>query len=144
MANSQNLIPINKRTKGEQKKISQKGGRASGIARKREAELRRVLDFILTMEVNDPAIRKQLEDMGLENDNQTLLALSILQRAIKGDMNAASLIFKVVSTKDNLDIEEQRERIRLLKNENKRRKLLDAEVTQTLIIVDEWASEDKI
>ena len=59
-------------------------------------------------------------------------------------MNAASLIFKVVSTKDNLDIEEQRERIRLLKNENKRRKLLDSKVTQTLIIVDEWASEDKI
>ena len=73
MANSQNLIPINKRTKREQKKISQKGGRASGIARKRKAELRRVLDFILTMEVNDPALRKQLEDMGLENDNQTLL-----------------------------------------------------------------------
>lgn len=96
------------------------------------------------MEVNDPAIRKQLEDMGLESDNQTLLALSILQRAIKGDMNAASLIFKVVNMKDGLDIEEQRERIRLLKNENKRRKLLDGEVTQTLIIVDEWASEDKI
>ena len=44
MANEENLIPQNKRTKSEQRKIAQKGGVASGEARRKKADLRRVLE----------------------------------------------------------------------------------------------------
>lgn len=52
--NKQNLIPMNKRTKDEQRRITSKGGKASGEARRERKELRELmltlLDEDLTMD----------------------------------------------------------------------------------------------
>lgn len=138
MANEHNLIPVTKRTKEEQRAISSKGGKASAVARRKRADLKRALDIILTAEVSNPNTRAMLEEMGVPTDNQTLLALSMFQQAVKGNMRAAELIVKVVAEKDELDKQEQRERIKLLRHKNREAQAIDAEVKANFIIVDEW------
>lgn len=47
MANEQNLIPFNKRTEKEKRKIAIMGGKASGEARKQKATLKKTLEQLL-------------------------------------------------------------------------------------------------
>lgn len=47
MANNENLKPQNTRTKSEQRKIAQKGGKASGKARREKADFRKALQAAL-------------------------------------------------------------------------------------------------
>lgn len=47
MANEQNLIPFNKRTEDEKRKIAIMGGKASGEARKQKATLKKTLEQLL-------------------------------------------------------------------------------------------------
>lgn len=140
---TKNLIPVTKRTKQEQIAISRKGGKASGKARKKKAELRRALDAILTMEIKDETLKQQLEDAGLPTDNQTLLALSMFNQAIKGNVRAAEFIADVLGAtrKDKLDIQEQKERIKYLKHHNRKQMAINGDIERPLVIVDEWASE---
>lgn len=141
MANEHNLIPVTKRTKEEQRAISSKGGKASAEARRKRADLRRALDIILTAEVSNPNARAMLAEMGLPTDNQTLLALSLFQKAVRGNVRASELIVKVVAEKDELDRQEQRERIKLLRHKNREAQAIDATETKTFIIVDEWQAD---
>ena len=50
MANEQNLKPLNKRTKSEQRKIATKGGKASGEARRKRKTLKEELIALLETE----------------------------------------------------------------------------------------------
>lgn len=43
----ENLVPMNKRTKEEQREIAKKGGKASGEARRRKRELKELLEIAL-------------------------------------------------------------------------------------------------
>ena len=47
------LVPLNKRTKDEQKKITQKGGIASGKSRRRKKALRTALKEAVTMQLKE-------------------------------------------------------------------------------------------
>lgn len=47
------LVPLNKRTKDEQKKITQKGGIASGKSRRRKKALRTALKEAMTMQLKE-------------------------------------------------------------------------------------------
>ena len=49
MANEENLIPMNERTKDEQREIARQGGIASGKVRKQQADLKKRLKEIASM-----------------------------------------------------------------------------------------------
>ena len=83
MTNTKNLIPVTKRTRQEQIAISRKGGKVSGEARRKKAHLRKTLDELLTMDVSDERLKQKLEEMGLHADNQTLLCVIMLEKAIR-------------------------------------------------------------
>lgn len=51
MANEKNLKPLNKRTKSEQREIAKKGGVASGIARRKKADLKAAIETALTSDI---------------------------------------------------------------------------------------------
>lgn len=123
MANEENLIPVTKRTKSEQREITKKGGIASGKARRKKADLRRAFETILKADVASPTIRKQLEDFGFEATNEMALAMVMMQKAMKGNVRAFEQISKLITTdaKDALDKKEQRERIKSLQLENSKR-----------------------
>lgn len=121
MANEQNLIPANKRTKDEHREIAKKGGIASGKARRKKANLKKAFEIILQAEVASPNVKKQLEDLGFESTNEMALAMVMMQKAMKGNVRAFEQISKLTTTdvKDSLDKAEQKERIKAQKMKNK-------------------------
>lgn len=121
---SENLIPLNERTKEEQRKIQKKGGIASGKVRREKADLKKKVNQILEMDVFSPQLKEMLEEKGLSATNQTAVATVLLQKALKGDMRAIELLAKMngnEGTKDALDKKEQKERIKAQQLENKKR-----------------------
>ena len=63
----ENLIPLNKRTKGEQRKIQSQGGRASGESRRRKADFRKTLNMLLTAEIDHPDWTPFLDSIGVDS-----------------------------------------------------------------------------
>ncbi len=75
MAGTKNLIPMSERTKDEQKEIATMGGKASGLARKEKATMKKVL---LDM----------LDEIGDTENNLTyrqMATLGLLKGAIQGN-----------------------------------------------------------
>lgn len=89
-----NLIPMSRRSKNEAQEMGRKGGIASGEARRKKADFRRVLNQILTMDVPDDVMRKQLQDLGLEGDMQTALNATMVRQALAGSVKAAEYVAK--------------------------------------------------
>lgn len=89
-----NLIPMNRRTEIDQKRIATMGGKASGEARRKKADFRRVLNQILTMQVPDDVMREQLQALGLEGDMQTALNATMVRQALAGSVKAAEYVAK--------------------------------------------------
>ena len=124
MANEKNLIPLNERTKNEQREIQRKGGIASGAKRREKADLKKKVNEILAMDVFSPQLKETLEEKGLSATNQTAVVTVLLQKALKGDMRAIELLAKMngnEGTKDALDKKEQKERVKAMQLENKKR-----------------------
>ena len=138
---TKNLKPVTERTKEEARAISSKGGKASGIARRRKADLKKAFETLLALDVTDSKIKKQLEEMGMAGNNEALLAFATFQQAVKGNQKATENIIKLTNTKDRYDIQEQKERIKALKHDNREREEAERGSTETIQIVDEWIEE---
>lgn len=134
---------MNKRSLEEQKELQRKGGKASGIARRKKADLKKAFETLLSLDVTDSKIKKQLEEMGMAGNNEALLAFATFQQAVKGNQKATENIIKLTNTKDKYDIQEQKERIRALKHDNKEREEAEKDSGETIQIVDEWLDEVK-
>lgn len=89
-----NLIPMSRRSKNEAQEMGRKGGIASGEARRKKADFRRVLNQILTMDVPDDVMRQQLQELGLEGDMQTALNATMVRQALAGSVKAAEYVAK--------------------------------------------------
>lgn len=91
----ENLIPMDKRTKEEQREIASAGGRASVAARRRKKNLFEMTRMVLELGVKNPKQRAALEKLGVDPDdltNNAALAVSMLDKAMRGDVKAAKLI----------------------------------------------------
>ena len=66
MANEQNLIPFDKRTEKEKREITQKGGIASGKARREKRDRHKRIQELFALAVNDPKLKANLEKMGID------------------------------------------------------------------------------
>lgn len=92
MANVQNLRPGEYKLTHEEQK---KGGRASVAARRRKKNLLEITRMVLELDVVNPKQRAALEKLGINPDdltNNAALAVSMLDKAMKGDVQAAKLI----------------------------------------------------
>lgn len=138
---TKNLTPMNQRSLEEQKELQRKGGKASGIARRKKADLKKAFETLLALDVTDSKIKKQLEEMGMNGNNEALLAFATFQQAVKGNQKATENIIKLTNTKDKYDIQEQKERIKSLKLDNKDRTEANKLTDSPIYIVDEWADE---
>lgn len=89
MANEQNLIPFtSEQNREEAKKNGQKGGVASGEARRRRKTLKELLEQVADKKVQSEKIRKVLEEMGITDEemtNQMAIAVRIALGAVNGD-----------------------------------------------------------
>ena len=90
-----NLIPLNKRTKEERREIGRKAGKASGEARRKKKKLRELVETFGELPAPEK-VRKVLNELGVsKNDmrtNNMAVVVGLFQKAIKGDVFAFNAI----------------------------------------------------
>ena len=88
-----NLIPMNKRTKEEQKAIATKGGIKSGQVRRRKRDMRELCNEILNTVVTDEEVADKLIKAGVDDTYGGLM----LFRAIQGAHESPQMLDKVLT-----------------------------------------------
>lgn len=98
MANEQNLIPLNRRTKSEQREIATQGGVASGVARRQKKTLKQIGDMIGSLNIKSEKNRAILRDAGINDDdmiNDVGMMFRLNLKAQNGDTKAIELLSKL-------------------------------------------------
>ena len=103
MANGQdNLIPFSERSEDEARESGRKGGKASGVARRRKADLRKIAEGMITGDISEMMI-KSLIDIAADPGNKNAVSAFKEIRDLIGQ------------NKTTLDKQEQKARIAALK-----------------------------
>ena len=95
----EDLIPFNQRTEDEQRAIQQKGGIASGAARRRKRSLKEAADVYLSLPVADRRRWNKLARRCIDPediDNQMAMIVGLAEAATAGDARAATVIVKLL------------------------------------------------
>ena len=106
----ENLIPTSRRSKEEVRGIGQKGGIASGQARRRKKNMRSVFRMLKDMPVNDAKIKAQLRASGITDDDTTFsaaLAFSAIYHAMRGNSQMMRLVFEMMGEAPDVRIRER-------------------------------------
>ena len=107
MANEQNLIPLNKRSKSAQREIQEKGRQANKEKWAQKLDMRDRMKAVLEAAA-DPRVAAALAKTGVEiNTNADVLIAGIMKGVIKGDTKA---IDKALELSGQNRHAEQRER----------------------------------
>lgn len=91
VANEKNLVPQNKRTKSEQRKIASQGGKASGESRRKRKSLKDSMNALLELPIATTRDYNKVAKMGIpveDIDNSQLIVLALFNRAKDGDVGA--------------------------------------------------------
>ena len=99
MANEENLIPMNERTKDEQREIARQGGIASGKVRKQNADIRKRLREIASMALNDGEVKdiKSLADAkGANLSISDALVVKLVTMALGGNIKAMNKVMELL------------------------------------------------
>lgn len=92
-----NLIPFNKRTEDEQRKITKAGGIASGIARRKKSTIKSLLKDWADSPISNAQLKKQAESFGLDTDEgKAVLTAAILKNALKGNSKYMEYALKLL------------------------------------------------
>ena len=99
MPNEKNLVSLADRTTSEQREIAQKGGIASGAARRRKRSMRQAADYYLSLPETDrrrvnAMLRDQIDPEDV--DNQMSVVMGIAAAAKQGDARAANVLLKML------------------------------------------------
>lgn len=81
-----NLIPMDRRTKPEQKRIATAGGKASGEARRRKANFKRTINTLLTVPIDDPTWAPILQSMGIDPTLESAVVMAMVMETLKGGL----------------------------------------------------------
>lgn len=126
---SGNLIPMNKRTKEEQREIAKKGGIASGKVRRRKRTMKEAAQLILNGKPPEQ-FNAILEEYGVEERDCTNLMLVMIkaaQMAANGNLKAAEFLRDTIGENPKYKLYQ------------KRLELMEAEQEDTSF-VDEWVA----
>lgn len=86
MSKENNLIPLNERTKSEQREIARKGGIASGKARRKKKLLRQILDEIGESRLNTDETKDIAKALSI-NKRDVTYDVAIMFKAVNEAMN---------------------------------------------------------
>lgn len=96
------LIPLNQRTKEEQKKIARKGGIASGKARREKKTIQRILSELLECDAKDlPGFAKIAKRAGVEIESEKsvkelMTMICFLNSARDGGLGTLESLMKLI------------------------------------------------
>ena len=105
----ENLIPFNKPRKDEAREYGSTGGKASGESRRRKAAMRDTMNRLLTMQAEVEGLSDILRADGGESTYEELITMVMIEKALRGDVNAFNAIKATVgqTDKSTTDLEEQ-------------------------------------
>lgn len=98
MANEQNLIPLDQRTKSEQREIAAKGGVASGVARREKKTLKQIGEMIGSLNIKSEKNRAIMREAGIQDEdmiNDVGMMFRLNLKAQQGDTKAIELLAKL-------------------------------------------------
>ena len=98
MANEQNLIPLDQRTKSEQREIAIKGGVASGVARREKKTLKQIGEMIGSLNIKSEKNRAIMREAGIHDEdmiNDVGMMFRLNLKAQQGDTKAIELLAKL-------------------------------------------------
>ena len=109
--NEKNLIPLNERTKSEQREIATQGGIASGKARREKQQTRQILSELLSIQNKDFAVFQKLaQKLGLQGDLSihevftTICLLNSVKSGNLGDLERLSKLLGEDKQNENADV----------------------------------------
>ena len=95
------LIPLNQRTKEEQKKICSKGGKKSGEVRREQKTYRDMAKAMLSATITDEDILNELKAYGLsETDVKAYTLLGMIKASGNGSHNAFDRLMELIGEKE--------------------------------------------
>jgi len=107
LANEENLIPLNKRTKSEQRKIQSKAGKKSGEVRREKKQLKDCMSTLLGLDIKDPQMLNTFEQMGIDDkSNKMLVTLGLFNAAVSGDVKAFKEIRNLIDEDNDKNLSE--------------------------------------
>lgn len=103
---NENLMPIElvnaNKTREQRIKDASNAGKKSGEVRRKRKLLKDLFESLLNTSITDEAMKKELKDNGFKNEEQnynTLLGVSMLTEAMKGNTKAFELIRDTIGEK---------------------------------------------
>lgn len=110
------LIPFNKRTEEEQKKIASMGGKKSGEVRREQKTYREMAKAMLSATIKDKKILDELQAYGLnETDVKAYTLLGMIKASGNGSHNAFDRLMMLVGEETQATTSEQEKQANLLK-----------------------------
>ena len=95
------LIPLNQRTKEEQKKIASMGGKKSGEVRREQKTYREMAKAMLSATITDENILNELQAYGLsETDVKAYTLLGMIKASGNGSHNAFDRLMELIGEKE--------------------------------------------
>ena len=99
MGNEKNLIPLNRRTKSEQREIQSKGGKAKAKNERRRKTARECAQIYLALPLSDMQKWDKMSREGVDPDdidNMMLMVAAMAKAAQAGDVAAFNALIKVM------------------------------------------------
>ena len=93
----ENLIPLNRRAKDEQREIQRKGGIANGELRRKKSTIKSLLKDWADSPISNAQLKKQAESFGLDTDEgKAVLTAANLKNALKGNSKYMEYALKLL------------------------------------------------
>ena len=110
------LIPLNQRTKEEQKKIASMGGKKSGEVRREQKTYREMAQAMLSATITDKNMLKELQSYGIsEKDVKAYTLLGMIKASGNGSHNAFDRLMSLIGEETQTTTSEQEKQTNLLK-----------------------------
>lgn len=120
MARDDNLIPFDERTEEEQREIRSKGGKASGVARRKKRDAKSAAKLILELPTTE-TVTRNLEALGLDNEEDYTNIVAMMARAflkaMGGDVNAMNFLVEMAGISPKFKLEVERHKRTVLKED---------------------------
>lgn len=128
MPNEENLIPNSERTPSELREMTSKGGKASGVSRRRKKNMKQLMELLLSKPANTPNDWDLLAALGLNLDelpdeditNLLIVNAALLAKAKSGDVNAIKELRNIIQddayTKHKIKIDKEYLKLEQQKN----------------------------
>ena len=95
------LIPLNQRTKEEQKQICSKGGKKSGDVRRKQKTYREMAKAMLSATITDEKMLNELKAYGLSETNvKAYTLLGMIKASGNGSHNAFDRLMELIGEKE--------------------------------------------